>query len=126
MIVGPTPKRLETAFAVNAASSEPRLPTEKTSPITPGESSSSRTAKTRKIEKAMLQKRFDVAVHPAERAGTDCRARTAGPPSAPSSMLRFSAASGLAARRLFPLADASRKVAEARKLKASTSTATGR
>ena len=47
IVVGPMPKRRETRMAVNAATSEPAAPMENTTPITPGESPSSRTAKTR-------------------------------------------------------------------------------
>ena len=63
--VGPMPNRPETRRAVNAASSEPAAPTEKTIPITPADRSSSRTKKTRMMANARLEKRFDVAVHPA-------------------------------------------------------------
>ena len=50
---------------MNAARSDPAAPTEKISPIDPGDRCSSRTANTRKIENARLQKKFDVAVQPA-------------------------------------------------------------
>ena len=43
IVVGPMPKRLERRMAENAAMNEPTLPIEKASPITPAESSSSRT-----------------------------------------------------------------------------------
>ena len=59
------PNRRESRIAVNAATSEPAAPIEKTMPIRPGERPSSRTANTRKIENATLKKKFDVAVHPA-------------------------------------------------------------
>ena len=51
--------------AVKAAASEPAAPTEKTIPITPAESPSSRTTNTRMIENATLEKKFEVAVQPA-------------------------------------------------------------
>ena len=44
---------------------EPTLPTDKKTPITPGDMSISRTRKTRMMEKVMLKKKFDVAVQPA-------------------------------------------------------------
>ena len=52
-------------MAVKAPASEPAAPSEKMSPIAPAESPSSRTANTRKIENATLEKKFEVAVHPA-------------------------------------------------------------
>ena len=65
MDVGPIPNRPEMRVAVKAPASEPAAPTEKMIPITPADSPSSRTAKTRMIENATLAKRFDVAVQPA-------------------------------------------------------------
>ena len=65
IVVGPIPNRLEIRVAVRAASSEPAAPIERTRPMSPGESSSSRTAKTRRTAKPRLPNMFDVAVHPA-------------------------------------------------------------
>ena len=56
------PERFETRIAVNAAANEPRAPIEKTIPITAADSSSSRTAKTRKTANATLEKKLEVAV----------------------------------------------------------------
>ncbi len=65
IVVGPIPKRFEIRVVVNAAISDPILPTENNTPITPGDRPTSRTRKTRKIENVTLKNRFDVAVHPA-------------------------------------------------------------
>src|SRR5918999_1830581 len=65
IVVGPIPNRPESRVAANAATNEPAAPIENTSPITPADSPSSRTANTRKIENATLEKKLDVAVQPA-------------------------------------------------------------
>src|SRR5262249_54036582 len=65
IVVGPMPKRAEMRVAVNAAISEPTLPSEMTRPITPGESPSVRTRKTTMIANATFEKKFEVDVHPA-------------------------------------------------------------
>ncbi len=63
--VGPMPKRPEIRLEVSAAASDPMLATESRIPIAPGDRPSSRTKKTRMIEKPSVKKRFPVAVHPA-------------------------------------------------------------
>ena len=65
IVVGPMPKRFEMRVAVSAAASDPMAPIERTRPMRPGDSSSSRMRNTRMIENATLEKRFEVAVHPA-------------------------------------------------------------
>ncbi len=65
MVVGPIPKRLERRMAVNAARSEPALPSEKASPMTPADSPSSRTRYTRMTANATFEKKFEVLVQPA-------------------------------------------------------------
>ena len=125
IVVGPMPNRLESRFAVKAASSEPAAPTEKMMPITPAERPSSRTAKTRKITNARLEKRFEVAVHPAcaRRFGLSRTNRRPSFSSVQSDVLRPStvARSGFSSGFRIP----SRKSPEPTKLIASTSTAYG-
>ena len=47
IVVGPIPKRVEIRVVVKAAMSEPTLPTDSRTPITPGDRCTSRTRKTR-------------------------------------------------------------------------------
>ena len=65
IVAGRSPKRFDNRIAENAAANEPRAPIENTIPITAADNSSSRTAKTRKMANATLEKKLEVAVQPA-------------------------------------------------------------
>ena len=73
IVVRPTPKRFDSRCDTSAPTRPPRLPSVKMIPISAAESSSVRTAYTRKIENITFEKKFEVPVQIACGRSSGCR-----------------------------------------------------